>query len=100
MTIKIKLLPVLVAAALGLSLSATVMAAELTSRADYRQAMKTEQVDFKTALMACASGVPGRACRKEARINRDDAVDKIRAEHGLEPAYIDESGAYIAHEPQ
>jgi hypothetical protein len=76
------------------------MAADFTSKADYIQAMKTEQSDYKAALMACASGVPGRACRKEARTNRDDAVDQIRVQHGLEPVYIDESGAYIAHEPK
>jgi hypothetical protein len=95
-----KLLPALAAAALGLSLSATVMAADVTSKADYRQALKTEQSDFKAALMACASGASGRACRREARTNRDDAIDQIRVQHGLEPVYIDESGAYIAHEPK
>jgi hypothetical protein len=95
-----KLLPVLLAAALGLSFSATVMAADVTSSSEYHQALKAENADFKAALMACPSAAPGRACRKEARNNRDNAVDQIRAQHGIEPAYIDENGAWVNHEPK
>jgi hypothetical protein len=95
-----KMLPVVLAAALGLSFSATVMAADVTSSSDYHQAMKSENSDFKAALMACPSAAAGRACRRQARTNRDDAVDQIRVQHGLDPAYIDESGAWIAHEPK
>jgi len=90
-----KPLTILIAAALGIAFSASVMAADVSSKADYQAALKSAASDYKTALAACASGTAGHACRKDARATRDTAVDQARVKHGLDPVSLDENGAYI-----
>jgi hypothetical protein len=96
-----RLLTTLLAAAIGLTLTASVMATEVatgadrTSRADYRQAMSSANSDYKTALQACPAGGSERSlCRKEAHTNRNTAIADARARHGMMHTSEDPSGAY------
>jgi hypothetical protein len=101
MNTNIKLATTLLAATIGITLAASVMATEVatgadrTSRADYHQAMNSANSGYKTAMQACPpAGSERKLCRKEARTNRDTAIADARARHGMSPDMADRSGAY------
>jgi hypothetical protein len=79
---------ILIAAAVALAFSAPVFAADaagVSSRADYHQALKSANDNYKSALAACPSahGPDRSSCRKQARDTKNSAVADARSQYGL-----------------
>jgi hypothetical protein len=78
----------LVAAALGMAVATSAMAADPapvatpTSKAEYKQALAGAKADYKAAYAACVE--PGRLkCRRDARASLDKANADAREAHGM-----------------
>lgn len=80
----------LIAALVGMTLTASVMAADMSKDSDrmspsqYNETVKSTKAEYKSALKACGTimGAERTACRKEARANRNSAMSDARAKRG------------------
>jgi hypothetical protein len=70
---------------LGIAFSASVMAADVTSKAVYKESLASAQTIYKKAYAACptAAGHERLECRKLAHTNLDKAQGDAREAHGM-----------------
>jgi hypothetical protein len=72
-------------AVLGIAFSASAIAADATTKAEYKEALKSAQADYKAAYAACppAAGPERLACRRLAYANLQKAQADAREAHGM-----------------
>jgi hypothetical protein len=72
-------------AAIGMMFAASAMAADVTSKDEYKQALTSAEATYKTAYAACPapSGPDRLACRRQARADWDKARGDAREAHGM-----------------
>jgi hypothetical protein len=70
-------------AALGMALTASAMAADVTSKDEYKQTLKSAEATYKTAYAACPAPPDRLACRRQARADWDKARADAREAHGM-----------------
>jgi hypothetical protein len=72
----------------GMAFTASVMAADVTNKAEYKQDLNTAEANYNSAHEACdsASGSERLACRRQAYANWGAAKADAREAHGL-PRY-------------
>jgi hypothetical protein len=70
---------------LGITFTASVMAADITSRTEYKQDLNTAESNYQSAYDACgsSSGSERIECRRQALANWDTAKADAREAHGL-----------------
>lgn len=72
-------------AVLGMAFSASAIAATVTTKAEYKDALKHAQSDYKTAYAACppSAGRERIACRRQAYADLQKAQGDAREAHGM-----------------
>jgi len=82
---KLLAISILMAATVGFSMSAF---ADVTSKADYKLALKTAKANYDAAYAACPApkGPDRLACRRQAHADWDKAKADAREAHGM-PRY-------------
>jgi hypothetical protein len=72
-------------AVLGIAFSTSVIAADTTTKAEYKEALSHAQADYKAAYAACppSAGSERLACRRQAYANLQKAQADAREAHGM-----------------